>query len=738
MGIPVFGLRFLELSAKLGVLWLEAWWYIVVHRICPVFLFLLDEEGSQDLDSVKHGTFLSLGFDISICVDTRFKDFQRKALCKMFPNYYIYTSNHPSFDARGVAIFINSHLDFGLIKCISDQQGNILTLHCQINGKQLAIIGFYGPRGDNSWFYGCLSTAIADARIECDELIIMGDFNLFFNTHLDSNKYDGLTKTKGIRIIKQAMKDADLVDIYRKRNPKGREISWRKWNTNKGARLDFCLLYSGLIEQVTEIEYFPPPLSNLDHSICQLKLKFSNVAVGPGLYRVPFGIEKDEKYCNIISQAIIQTIKDNYEFDADTTHIFQEFAEEKPKLDQFAEIFKVEKWKTKPGYVLQEAINNVKEITRHFVKSRNTDFKKQLNKLVKEMKDVYNEAIFEEDDELMKYFQELQNRFTTITAEYHSLGTTTADKFRDVFGEQPNRYFFATRGEKRQKKTFQSVQLPDGSITEDDELIGTAIYEFWEPIYNKTTGQSVSAEQFLGEDLQTLPKLLSDEINQLEETIKESEISNALKQMKTCAAAGFDGIGIAWIRKFYHLLAPLLLSTYRQAQETGFLPNFMKYAVITLIPKQGKRANLSNWRPISVLPSTYKIYGTIVANRLKPLTQTLIHSDQKAYISGRQIADVHLNLMSEGDTILKNSGKATLVQIDYSKAFDSVYFTAVEETLRLMNFGPIYITMVMSTILGRTAALNINGNLSQNIVISNGMPQGDPLAPLLFILVMTF
>ena len=206
--------------------------------------------------------------------------------------------------------------------------------------------------------------------------------------------------------------------------------------------------------------------------------------------------------------------------------------------------------------------------------------------------------------------------------------------------------------------------------------------------------------------------------------------------MKTGAAAGFDGIGVAWLRKFYHVLVPVLLATYRDAQLSGFLPDFMKYAVITLIPKQGKRSFLSNWRPISVLPSTFKVYGTLIANRLKPLCDRLIHPDQKAYIPGRQIADVHYNLILEGDHILKNSGKATLVQIDYSKAFDSVHFSAVNETLLEFGFGPIFITMVMSTVQGRTASLNINGQLSQIITVNNGMPQGDPLAPLLFILVM--
>ena len=654
----------------------------------------------------------------------------------MFSNYHIYTSNSSTFEARGVAIFVNSHLDFGLIDCITDRQGNILTIHCSINGRQLAIIGFYGPRSDNSWFYGCLRDATNQAKLICEDVIVMGDFNMFFQLHKDSYKYKEITKPRAVRIIKQTMKDFDLIDIYRHLKPKATQISWRKWNTTKGARLDFCLLNSALAEFVTDIDYLPPPLATLDHSICLIKLKFSNTVIGPGLYRVPFNIEKDEHYCQIIEKVISQSILDNYEFDSDTTYICQELAAPRPQLTHTAETFKQEKWRSRPGYVLQEVINNIKENTRHFVKSRNVEFKKKLNNLMREMKVIYDEAITNDDPEALKTFYELQERYLNASCEYHGLKVTTADKFRDVFGEQPNRYFFAARGEKKQRKTFQKIQLPDGSETEDNDLINTAIYEFWNPIYNSDKVQSCSVDSFLSEHLEHLPKLLPDEADHLERPISEAEIAQALKTMKTGAAAGFDGIGVAWIRKFYHMLSPLLLATYRDAQQTGFLPEFMKYAVITLIPKQGKRSMLSNWRPISVLPSTFKIYGTLIANRLKPLCDRLIHSDQKAYIAGRQIADVHYNLISEGDHIIKNSGKATLVQIDYSKAFDSVHFSAVQETLIAFGFSHTFITMVMSTVQGRTASLNINGKLSPIIVVNNGMPQGDPLAPLLFILVM--
>ena len=60
--------------------------------------------------------------------------------------------------------------------------------------------------------------------------------------------------------------------------------------------------------------------------------------------------------------------------------------------------------------------------------------------------------------------------------------------------------------------------------------------------------------------------------------------------------------------------------------------------VLTLLFKSGKRENICNWRPFTLLNTDYKIIAKILPERLKTLLPNLIHSDQKGFAKGRNIS----------------------------------------------------------------------------------------------------
>ena len=58
------------------------------------------------------------------------------------------------------------------------------------------------------------------------------------------------------------------------------------------------------------------------------------------------------------------------------------------------------------------------------------------------------------------------------------------------------------------------------------------------------------------------------------------------------------------------------------------LTTSMNQAIITLLPKNDKKENLNNWRPISLLCSDYKILTKILSKRLKPTLEPTISIEQ--------------------------------------------------------------------------------------------------------------
>jgi hypothetical protein len=77
-----------------------------------------------------------------------------------------------------------------------------------------------------------------------------------------------------------------------------------------------------------------------------------------------------------------------------------------------------------------------------------------------------------------------------------------------------------------------------------------------------------------------------------------------------------------------------------------------------------------------------------------------------------------------------------LLKLDISKAFDLVAWPFLLEVLHHMGFGPIWRDTNSRLLLTFTTQVLLNGTLGEKIIHRRGLRQGDPLSPMLFILVM--
>jgi hypothetical protein len=85
--------------------------------------------------------------------------------------------------------------------------------------------------------------------------------------------------------------------------------------------------------------------------------------------------------------------------------------------------------------------------------------------------------------------------------------------------------------------------------------------------------------------------------------------------------------------------APILLKAFTVMLCTGRASASINKGMITLIPKAGDRAKLSNWRPITLLGNTYKVLAKILAGRVKVALTHIIRPNQMGFVEGRSIID---------------------------------------------------------------------------------------------------
>ena len=69
------------------------------------------------------------------------------------------------------------------------------------------------------------------------------------------------------------------------------------------------------------------------------------------------------------------------------------------------------------------------------------------------------------------------------------------------------------------------------------------------------------------------------------------------------------------------------------------IPDYLNQTLIALIPKQLGPETISQYRPISLCNTVYKIISKILVQRIRPLLPRLISPMQAAFLEGRRGAD---------------------------------------------------------------------------------------------------
>ena len=157
-------------------------------------------------------------------------------------------------------------------------------------------------------------------------------------------------------------------------------------------------------------------------------------------------------------------------------------------------------------------------------------------------------------------------------------------------------------------------------------------------------------------------------------------------------------------------------------------------AIITLLYKKGNREDISNWRPISLLNTDYKIITKLLAERLKLFLPKLVHSDQKGFISGRNISDANRLVQDIIEYSDRNQLNSAVIFLDYKKAFDRVEWEWTIRCLQKFNFCQKFQSWIKMIFKHAKASILTNGFRSKYFMISRSMRQGCPISPLLYIL----
>ena len=191
---------------------------------------------------------------------------------------------------------------------------------------------------------------------------------------------------------------------------------------------------------------------------------------------------------------------------------------------------------------------------------------------------------------------------------------------------------------------------------------------------------------------------------------------------------GLDSISFNIIKGLNEENIKIICDKFNECLQQGNIPNDWKYGWVKLLPKRDVQ-QLNDIRPITILPIFYRILFNIIAFRLRIWAEKNINIRQQAFISKR-------NTMNHGLVIaalaMKYKKDFLLINLDIEGAYDSVERPLIEMALKHCKFPQQLIDFILNSYDNHTLQLELGLKLSRPFKKTRGIPQGCPLAPLVY------
>ena len=653
---------------------------------------------------------------------------------KNFDLHYSCDPENPRATA-GVAFIINKGLitprNVKVVALIPGR-ATVLTIEWS-EAEKISILNVYAPvdRPSQPNFWDQIERRRRRARIPCPDFVL-GDFNVTEDPIDRSPPHeDDRAATDSIRRIKHLW---EIQDHWRHAYPNERSFTYRALRNDNWIQSRLDRIYAARNHETNLIEWnVCPTATPTDHWMVSVKYAPRDAPdIGNGRWTWPLPSLSDETLINKVIQRGMQ-LQESFD-----------------KLDRG----ETNRDETNPQHLWDDFKTDIQKIAKNHTNKTRHKSTIMIKNLEKDIKTVTSNPDFDTRDDLRAEEAYLENKLS------HLLKMAAKNQKADLranlatHGEKLGGIWTAINKEKKPRDLIHRLKIP-GSNPTQYERSSTKMADLARSHHDNLQKQDIiiqddnerTADIELA--LRAVPRqqmLEAPERSPMSTMANEDHILRALKSAKNNTATGMDGCPYElWKTLHQHHLErsaknkmsfdinKTLTKLFRDIQEHG-VEEKTSFTLGWMCPiyKKKDRTEISNYRPITLLNTDYKLLTKVLAQQLIDDIETMVHNDQTGFIPKRTI----LNNIRLAKMILKYTELAhedgAIVALDQEKAYNKIRHDYLWATLERFNVPQNFIQTVKALYTHAHTHVAINGKLSLPFKITRGVRQGDPLSCALF------
>ena len=208
--------------------------------------------------------------------------------------------------------------------------------------------------------------------------------------------------------------------------------------------------------------------------------------------------------------------------------------------------------------------------------------------------------------------------------------------------------------------------------------------------------------------------------------ITEKDISVIVKILNSSKATTHKNIPIKIFKEHINVYI------FNNMIDNAEFPDSLKRADVTPVHKKGDMSLMNNYRPISVLPTSSKLFEKLLYQQINSYINTYLNSGLCGFREGFSAQHCLITMTEKIKNVLDKGEIGGALLTDLSKAFDCIQHDLLIAKLHAYGFNIKSLKLLNNYLYNRKQRTKINSTFSEWVNIIFGVPQGSILGPLLF------